>query len=286
MFGAFAAIMAPMSAPSAHIATTLASPGPTYASYLRLDEILNAQVPLSGTHDEMLFIVIHQASELWIKLCLHELSAARAAIAADDLAPALKMIARVSRAQDHMIQSWGVLATMTPRDFAGMRDALGQSSGLQSHQYRLMEFMMGAKKPGMIAAFGAFPEAQAQLLAELARPSLYDEAIRLLARRGFALPPATLERDFTQPYVAAPAVEAAWETIYRQPDLYWDLYDLAEKLADVEYRFQLWRFGHLKTIERIIGFKRGTGGTAGVHYLASLMKEVFFPELLDVRKAF
>jgi len=275
-----------MSAPTAHIAETLAAPGPTYASYLRLDEILNAQAPLSGTHDEMLFIVIHQASELWIKLCLHELSAARAAIAADDLSPALKMIARVSRAQDHMIQSWGVLATMTPRDFAGMREALGKSSGLQSHQYRLMEFMMGAKKAGMIAAFEAFPDAQAQLLVELAKPSLYDEAIGLLARRGFDLPRETYQRDFTQPYVAAPAVEAAWERIYREPELYWDLYDLAEKLADVEYRFQLWRFGHLKTIERIIGFKRGTGGTAGVHYLASLMKEVFFPELLDVRKAF
>ena len=258
---------------------------PTYASYLRLDLVLNAQAPRSDSHDELLFIVIHQASELWIKLCLHELDAARTAIAEDRLAPALKMMSRVSRIQEQLIQSWGVLATITPADYSTMRTALGSSSGFQSHQYRLMEFMLGHKDARMIDVHKGAPEYQVLLRAELRRPSLYDTSLALLARRGLDLPMTVLERDVTGDYVGHPSVEAAWATVYREPDQYWDLYELAEKLVDLEYRFQLWRFGHLKAIERVIGFKRGTGGTSGVQYLAQALNQVFFPELLDVRKA-
>ena len=256
----------------------------TYAGYLHLDALLGAQAPLSDAHDELLFIIIHQASELWIKLCLHELAAARAAIAADRLPPAFKMMSRVSRVQEQLIQSWGVLATITPADYSRMRAALGSSSGFQSHQYRLLEFLMGNKNAGMIEVHRGAPALQAVMQDELVRPSLYDEAIALLARRGFDLPKSAYIRDFALPYTASPAVEAAWAEVYRQPDRHWDLYELAEKLVDTEYRFQLWRFGHLKAIERVIGFKRGTGGTQGVPYLASLLNQVFFPELLDVRR--
>lgn len=259
--------------------------GPTYTSYLRLDTLLECQTPLSDTHDELLFIVIHQASELWIKLCLHELEAARQAVIADRLGSALKMMARVARVQQQLIQSWEVLATITPADYSAMRGKLGGSSGFQSVQYRLLEYMLGAKKAGMLAAHDGDASAQAVLTDALARTSLYDEALRLLARRGFDIPADRLERDFTHPYAASPAVEAAWQAVYRDPDRWWDLYELAEKLVDLEYRVQLWRFGHLKTIERIIGFKRGTGGTAGVPYLAKVIDDVFFPELLAVRVA-
>lgn len=259
--------------------------GPTYTSYLRLDTLLTCQTPLSDTHDELLFIVIHQASELWIKLCLHELEAARQAIIADRLGSAFKMMARVARVQQQLIQSWEVLATITPADYSAMRGKLGGSSGFQSVQYRLLEYMLGAKKAAMLAAHDGDAPAQAVLTDALARPSLYDEALRLLARRGFAIPADRLERDFTQPYVASPVVETAWQAVYQDPDRWWDLYELAEKLVDLEYRVQLWRFGHLKTIERIIGFKRGTGGTAGVPYLAKVIDDVFFPELLAVRVA-
>ncbi|MGN7160176.1 tryptophan 2,3-dioxygenase [Sphingomonas sp. SAFR-052] len=259
--------------------------GPTYGSYLRLDRLLTSQEPLSDTHDELLFIVIHQASELWIKLCLHELEAARQALIADRPGSAFKMMARVARVQQQLIQSWEVLATITPADYSAMRGKLGGSSGFQSVQYRLLEYMLGAKKAGMLAAHDGDVDAQTVLREALSRTSLYDEALRMLARRGFAIPADRLERDFTQPYVASPAVEAAWQAVYQDPDRWWDLYELAEKLVDLEYRVQLWRFGHLKTIERIIGFKRGTGGTAGVPYLAKVIDEVFFPELLAVRVA-
>jgi tryptophan 2,3-dioxygenase len=282
MFAAIQAKVAAMDTPSSSVMTPQA--GPTYASYLRLDRVLDAQSPLSDSHDELLFIVIHQASELWIKLCLHELRAARTAISADRLAPALKMMTRVSRVQEQLIQSWGVLATITPSDYSAMRTALGSSSGFQSHQYRLMEFMMGNKNARMIDVHRGAPALQAMLSEELVRPSLYDEAIALLARRGFAVPKEAYTRDFTQAYSPSPAVEAAWAEVYRRPDVYWDLYELAEKLVDLEYRFQLWRFGHLKAIERVIGFKRGTGGSSGAPYLASVLEQVFFPELLDVRK--
>ena len=260
-----------------------ASDGPTYSSYLRLDALLAQQHPLSGTHDEMLFIVIHQASELWMKLCLHELDAARAAIAADRLDLAFKMLSRVARIQTQLIQSWDVLATITPADYSAMREGLGKSSGFQSHQYRLLEFIMGNKNAVMIDVHDGAPHFQQVLRDALARPSLYDEALRAMARAGLPVPADRLERDFTQMYVASPAVEACWRTVYAGTERHWNLYELPEKLVDLEYRIQLWRFGHLKTVERVIGFKRGTGGSAGVPYLAKVIDQVFFPELLTVR---
>ena len=257
----------------------------TYRSYLRLPELLSLQTPLSDAHDELLFISIHQASEIWLKLSLHELRAARDAVCADDLRPAFKMMSRVSRIQLQLIQSWEVLATMTPADYTNMRGRLGTSSGFQSDQYRHVEFLLGNKKPEMIAVHAAEPAVAAALTDDLNRPSLYDEALRLLARRGFPVPAGSLERDWSQPYVASPAVEAAWAAVYADPDTHWDLYELAEKLVDLEYHVQLWRFGHLKTVERVIGFKTGTGGTAGVAYLAKVLSQGFFPELLSVRTA-
>jgi len=257
----------------------------TYSSYLDLDRILAAQHPVSGAHDEMLFIIVHQASELWLKLCLHELTAARDHIAADDLRPAFKMLARVARAQGQLIQSWDVLSTMTPHDYSTVRPHLGGSSGFQSAQYRMMEFMLGGRNPDHITRHEATPEVAEALRAEMARRSLYAEAVALLARRGFAIPAEVLERDHGATWESSPAVEAAWAEIYRDPQTHWDLYELAEKLVDLEYHFQRWRFGHLKTVERIIGFKKGTGGTPGVPYLAGVLKQAFFPELLSVRTA-
>jgi tryptophan 2,3-dioxygenase len=257
----------------------------TYSSYLDLDRILSAQHPASQAHDELLFIVVHQASELWLKLCLHELTEAREHIASDKVRPAFKMLARVARAQGQLISSWDVLSTMTPHDYSKIRPHLGSSSGFQSAQYRLMEFMLGGRDPDMVTMHEATPEVAARLREEMHRASLYDETIRLLARRGFAIPAAVLERDTCTPWEASAQVEAAWATIYREPEAYWDLYELAEKLVDLEYHFQRWRFGHLKTVERIIGFKKGTGGTAGVPYLEAVLKKGFFPELLSVRTA-
>ena len=258
-------------------------PDLSYGDYLGLDKLLAAQTPLSGDHDELLFIVIHQASELWMKLSLHELSGARDRIRADDLGSALKMIARVSRIQAQLIQSWDVLATMTPADYHRFRPSLGQSSGFQSWQYRAMEFMLGAKNAKALTVHEVAPELHGRLSALLNEPSLYDEALRLLARRGVPVPATALERDFSQPYAANDGVEAAWLTIYRDPTAHWDLYDLAEKLVDLEFRFQQWRFAHLKTVERIIGGKPGTGGTDGVGYLARVLEQRFFPELLSLR---
>jgi tryptophan 2,3-dioxygenase len=251
------------------------APSITYRDYLRLPELLGCQHPLSDAHDELLFISIHQASEIWMKLCLHELREARRHIAGDSLAPALKMMARVSRIQAQMIQSWEVLATMTPADYSKMRDYLGTSSGFQSGQYRQLEFLMGNKNAAMIKVHVGDAATHAILDQELTTPSLYDEALRIPADR--------LERDFTLAYVASKPVEQAWAAVYAQPDRYWDLYEFAEKLVDLEYHFQLWRFGHLKTVERVIGFKTGTGGTAGVAYLAEVTKQIFFPELVSVR---
>ncbi|HZK99656.1 MAG TPA: tryptophan 2,3-dioxygenase [Caulobacteraceae bacterium] len=259
-------------------------PDLTYGGYLGLDVLLAAQTPRSGKHDELLFIVIHQTSELWIKLCLHELGAAREHIGRDDLGPAFKMIARVSRIQAQMIQSWDVLATMTPSDYGAIRPSLGQSSGFQSYQYRLLDFILGNKNAEALGVHETDPAVHGLLTRALNAPSLYDEAIALLARRGFDIPTGDLERDFTAPYATNDAVAAAWLAVYRDPERHWDLYELAEKLVDLEYRFQQWRFSHLKTVERIIGHKPGTGGSSGVSYLAKALEISFFPELLEIRR--
>jgi tryptophan 2,3-dioxygenase len=255
----------------------------SYGQYLQLDKVLGAQAPQSGEHDELLFIVIHQSSELWMKLCLHELAAARDQIRADDLEPAFKMLSRVGRIQTQMIQAWEILATMTPFDYSRFRESLGTSSGFQSHQYRQIEFMLGAKNARTLDVHRSDPAALSALETSLAEPSLYDEALALLARRGFAIPADRLERDFTLAYEPSEAVEAAWVKVYRGADEYWDLYELGEKLVDIEYRLQQWRFAHMKTVERIIGFKRGTGGSAGVAYLVKALERPFFPELLSLR---
>jgi tryptophan 2,3-dioxygenase len=257
----------------------------TYADYLDLGRVLAAQHPLTGEHDELLFIIIHQSSELWMKLALHELHGATRHIAADDLAPALKMLSRVGRIQTQMTQAWEILATMTPADYHRFRDALGRSSGFQSLQYRQVEFLLGAKNPAALDTHRDDPDAHATLSAALLSPGLYDETLRLLARRDLPIPPDRLQRDFSAPYAASPEVEAAWLVVYRDIDRWWDLYELGEKLVDVEYRLQQWRFAHLKTVERVIGFKTGTGGSAGAPYLARVLQQGFFPELLSLRTA-
>lgn len=261
------------------------SPDLSYGAYLGLEALLSCQHARSGEHDELLFIIIHQSSELWMKLCLHELAAARLQIQQDDLGPAFKMIARVARIQQQLIQGWDVLSTMTPADYSRIRPHLGQSSGFQSHQYRLLEFMLGNKNAAMLAVHAGTPVIHAQLTAALHSPSLYDECLRLLARRGFPVPDSAIHRDWSQPYLADSQVEAVWSTVYRDPHAHWDLYELAEKLVDLEYRFQQWRFSHMKTVERIIGYKPGTGGTGGVSYLVKALGLSFFPELLSVRTA-
>ncbi len=257
----------------------------SYGGYLRLDDLLACQKPLSDCHDEMLFIVIHQATELWMKLILHELGSAIARIREDALAPAFKMLARVSRIQSQLIQSWDVLATLTPADYMAFRDRLGHASGFQSYQYRAIEFALGNKNPEMLAPHRHDPEIHRRLEAALNAPSLYDEAIRLLARRGFEIAPDRLDRDWSRPYEADPSVEAAWLAVYRDTGAHWDLYELAEELVDLEDWFQQWRFRHLTTVERVIGRKRGTGGTSGVAYLRHALDIRFFPELWSVRTA-
>lgn len=259
------------------------APDLSYGEYLGLDKVLNAQNPLSGEHDEMLFIIIHQASELWMKLSIHELKAAREQIRRSDLGPAFKMISRVARIQGQLIQSWEVLATMTPTDYAKIRPSLGQASGFQSFQHRALEFLMGEKNAKMLRPHEKHPEIHAALEKALAEPSLYDESLRLLARRGFDIPQSHLERDWAEPYEPSKAVEDAWLAVYQDTGEHWELYELAEKLVDLEYRFQQWRFAHMKTVERIIGYKTGTGGTAGVGYLTEVLKQSFFPELLSLR---
>jgi len=255
----------------------------SYGDYLSLDQLLAAQRPRSGQHDEMLFIIQHQTTELWLKLIRHELGAARDRIRADDLQPAFKMLARVGRIMTQLIQAWDVLATLTPSDYTAFRGALGRASGFQSYQFRLIEFMLGNKQRAMIDPHRHRADLAAALEAELVAPSIYDEAIRLLARRGVAMTPTALDRDFGLPYVADPSVEAAWTTVYRDPERHWDLYELAEELVDLEDFFRQWRFRHVTTVERIIGFKPGTGGTAGVAYLRKLLDVRLFPELWDLR---
>jgi tryptophan 2,3-dioxygenase len=254
-----------------------------YGGYLCLDTLLSAQRPRSDDHDEMLFIIIHQASELWIKLLLHELGAATGFLREDRIEDALKILARVGRVQVQLIQSWDVLSTMTPHDYGRLRPHLGASSGFQSYQYRQLEFLLGNKDARLADVHQGDPSHLAILRETLAAPGLYDEALLLLARRGFAVPAGKIARDWTLPYAADDGVEAAWLSVYGDVDAHWDLYDLAEKLVDVDDRFQQWRFRHLRTVERIIGFKRGTGGSSGVPYLARAMELRLFPELWSLR---
>lgn len=254
-----------------------------YAQYLQLDRLLSAQLPLTAEHDEILFIVIHQATELWLKVCLHELRGAIACLQRDRLRPAFKMLARIARIQDQLKQSWDILSTLTPLDYLKFRDHLGRASGFQSVQYRLLEFTIGNKNADLIKVHESRPEAHRILEAALKTPSLYDETLLLLSRRGLELPKEVTERDWAEAYQPHQAVEAAWLTIYRDVEAHWDLYELAEKLVDLEQQFQAWRFAHVKTVERIIGQKRGTGGSSGVAYLTKVLDLRFFPELWSVR---
>ena len=255
----------------------------SYGDYLQLDAILTAQKPLSPAHDEMLFIVQHQTSELWMKLMLHELNAAIGHIAADELQMAFKMLARVSKIMEQLVHAWDVLATMTPPEYTAMRPYLGQSSGFQSYQYRSIEFALGNKNRAMLRPHEHRADLLAQVQAAFEAPSLYDEALRLLARRGIPVPASHLDRDWTQPYEASDAVEQAWLAVYRDPKAHWDLYQLGEELTDLEDAFRLWRFRHVTTVERVIGFKRGTGGTGGVSYLRKMLDVVLFPEIWKLR---
>ena len=255
----------------------------TYAGYLSLDTLLDCQHPLTDAHDEMLFLIIHQASELWMKLALHELKAAMREVAADNLGAAFKMLSRVARIQAQLTQSWSVLATMTPADYLSFRDALGQSSGFQSFQYREIEYALGNKNAALIEVHRKRPERHARLKRTLESPSFYDLCLMLLARRGFAIPADKLDRDWSEPYVPSDAVEAAWAEVYSSPQGHWDLYELAEKLVDLEYEFHVWRYSHMKTVQRIIGFSRGTGGTSGVDFLKKALDLQFVPELWTVR---
>ena len=257
----------------------------SYGDYLKLDQLLDAQQPLSGEHNELLFIIQHQTTELWMKLALHELIAARNQIIADDLPPAFKMLSRVSRIMNNLIQAWDVLATLTPTEYSSFRASLGKSSGFQSHQNRSLEFVFGNKNAAMLKPFEHRPELHAPLKLLLESPSIYDEANRLLARRGFQLDAAAINRNFSLPYIANDSVAKAWAGVYGNAKAHWDLYELAEKLVDLEDYFRQWRFRHVTTVERVIGFKRGTGGTTGVGYLREMVGVRLFPELWDLRTA-
>jgi tryptophan 2,3-dioxygenase len=257
----------------------------SYGDYLKLDQILGAQHPLSSAHDEMLFIVQHQTSELWMRLAIYELMAARVAIRDDQPSQAFKMLSRVSRIFEQLNSAWDVLRTMTPSEYTQFRDSLGQSSGFQSYQYRQIEYLLGNRNRAMLKPHAHRPELLAALETELTLPSLYDEALRLLARQGIAVPEGVLSRDVGEPYQADDGVVAAWVEVYRDPERYWMLYELAEKLVDLEDYFRRWRFNHVTTVERVIGFKRGTGGTGGVSYLKNMLEVVLFPELWQMRTA-
>ena len=255
----------------------------TYAGYLGLDTLLDSQHPRSTEHDEMLFILIHQVGELWMKLILHETAGAVAHLRQDEIGPALKMFTRVARVQEQLIAAWDVLATMTPADYLAFRDSLGQSSGFQSYQYRTMEFRLGNKNAELARVHKSNPQAWAMVTGALEAPSLWDETLRLLARRGYAIPADKVERDWTEPYEPSAEVETVWREIYRDSKTHWEAYELGEKLVDLEHKFQQWRFNHMKTVERIIGYRRGTGGTAGVGYLVKALELRFFPEIWTVR---
>jgi tryptophan 2,3-dioxygenase len=255
----------------------------TYADYLRLDLLLSAQQPLSRHHDELLFIIQHQTSELWMRLLIHELESACRNLAADRMNVALKDLARVKHIQRQLFEQWAVLETLTPSEYADFRDLLAQASGFQSLQYRVLEFRLGNKSPEMLEVFAHAPDDQERLREALAKPSLYDETLRLLARRGFSIPPERAERDWSVPLDPDPRLVDAFKTIYDARERYWAEYELCEELVDIEESFQLWRFRHLKTVERIIGGKQGTGGSSGTDFLRAALDLRFFPELWDVR---
>ena len=255
----------------------------SYSGYLELDKILQAQQPLSSAHDEMLFIIQHQTSELWMKLAIHELSATCRLIAADDLQPAFKTLSRVSRILEQLNSAWDVLRTMTPSEYTEFRESLGQSSGFQSWQYRMIEFLVGNKNAAMIHTHQDDKAVVERLEAAHRAPSIYDLTIQLLDRRGLAIDKAIVERDVSVSHVGDDSVVRAWLAVYQDPARFWELYELAEKLVDFEDYFRRWRFNHVTTVERIIGFKRGTGGTSGVSYLRKMLDVVLFPELWQVR---
>jgi tryptophan 2,3-dioxygenase len=255
----------------------------TYGEYLRLDKLLTAQVLRSNTQDEHLFIIIHQVSELWLSLILGELGQALDLLRQDALRPVFKVLSRITRAQTQLINVWDIVGTLTPTDYLRFRPVLGEASGFQSSQYRTLEFALGNKNRRLADVFAYDPAVQRPVLEALKSPSIYDETLRLLHRRGFELPQSVLNRDWAEPYKSMLDVERAWQTIYSETDTHWDLYELAEKLVDVEHLFQRWRFNHLKTVERLIGHRRGTGGTKGASYLQKALNLRFFPELCAVR---
>ena len=255
----------------------------SYGGYLGLERLLTSQKCLTGEHDEMLFIIIHQVGELWMKLVLHETEGGIANLQRDEIGPALKMFARVSRIQEQLIHAWDVLSTMTPADYLAFRDALGQSSGFQSFQYRTLEYRLGNKNAALAKVHKDNPPAHRMVTRALELPSLWDEVLRLLARRGYAIPADRVERDWRQPYEASSQVEDVWREIYHGSEEHWEAYELGEKLVDLEHKFQQWRFNHMKTVERIIGYRRGTGGTSGVSYLVKALDLRFFPEIWTVR---
>lgn len=257
----------------------------SYTDYLSLDAVLGAQKTRTHAHDEMLFIVQHQVSELWMRLAVHELTAARQLLRSGQARPAFKMLARVARIFEQLNNAWDVLRTMTPSDYSAFRAGLGESSGFQSWQYRLIEYMAGNRNGAMLRPHAHRPDLTAALQAELTQPSLYDVAIALLASQGFAVDPAVLNRDVSKPWVVNDSVMEAWRQVYAAPDAHWELYELAEKLVDFEDYFRRWRFNHVTTVERVIGFKRGTGGTAGVSYLRRMLEVELFPELWQMRTA-
>lgn len=257
----------------------------SYGDYLQLTRLLSAQQTISDAHDEVMFITVHHVSELWIRLFLHELELVRGCVVRDDLDPTFKALQRIGKVQTQLFGVWEVLATMTPSDYTAFRNLLGRSSGFQSAQYRLLEFTIGNKNADLIRVYEKYPEEHARLERALRAPSLYDEVLRLLSRRGYGIPPELLDRDFSQPHVTSKTVTGAWLGVYHNAEKDWDLYELAEGLVDLDHRFQLWRFQHMKTVERIIGQKPGTGGTGGVSYLTKALELRFFPELWLARTA-
>lgn len=255
----------------------------TYSEYLDLDQVLTAQNPLTEEHDEKLFIIIHQVSELWMKLIIHELNSAIEDIRQNDFRLAFKKLARVTNIQNQMITSWGVLATMTPSDYLNFRDSLGNASGFQSYQNRMIEYCLGYKTTHALKIYEKDHEVHDRLKAQLETPSIYDEAIRAVARQGFHIDEEVLERDITENYVPNASVKEAFKQIYLNTDDYFELYEMLEKLVDVEDLYSQWRFRHMKTVERIIGFKKGTGGSSGVNYLKRVIDDYFFKELWELR---